>query len=107
MSDISGFVTRIDTNVVVIPEDSQSSRKLLKIGFSLCPEPGSYIFSPKDDGDKYSLIERLRDEGFAFSGGAGWSPSEVVDYARDQGYVSGKFLRVTWFSQGSRNIEYF
>lgn len=105
MKKISGYVTRIDKELVVIVEDMQSSGRLLQLGFSVGSEKNSFLISLKNDQEKYFLIEKLRDEGFAFSGGSGWSPSEVVDFLRDQGYVSGKYLRISWQYPGSYIID--
>ena len=41
------------------------------------------------------LMEELRDAGCAFAGAAyGWSPSDVVDWLREQGLFSGSYREV-------------
>lgn len=107
MNEISGYVIRIDKEMVVVAKDMAAAVKLVKLGFSCSTEQNSYLLPLKNDQEKYALIEALRDEGFAFSDGNGWSPSEVVDYERDQGHVSGKFLRISWQSPNSHAVTSF
>lgn len=107
MNKITGFVTRIDSEVVVIAEAMEAAIKLSNMGLLGGSEQHSYFVSPIRDQEKYVLIEKLRDEGFAFSGGSGWSPSEIVEYERGQGHVSGNFLRISWQSEKSYTVTSF
>lgn len=46
------------------------------------------------------LATQLRDLGLAFSAGHGWSPSEVVEYLRDEGHFTGTFTKIAWVDGG-------
>lgn len=107
MENISGYVTRIDNEIVVIAIDPVGFQTILNLGFVAAGEKNSYLASPKDDHDKFALIEGLRNAGFAFSAGTGWSPAEIVDYERDRGNLSGKFVKISWQSPGSNTVTSF
>ena len=107
MNKISGYVTRIDKEIVVIARDIAAADKLLKLGFSSASEKDGYFVMLKNDQEKYAIIEKLRDEDFAFSGGSGWSPSEIIEYERDQGNLNGKFLRISWQSPNAHTVASF
>jgi hypothetical protein len=46
------------------------------------------------------LAARLRDLGLAFSAGPDWSPSEVMQFLRDEGHIAGTFMEIAWVDGG-------
>jgi hypothetical protein len=53
---------------------------------------------------KAKLLANLRDHGVCFSVGPDWSPSEVFEYLRDQGWLKGNYRRVAWSGPGQFTI---
>jgi len=48
-----------------------------------------------------ALAGQLRDRGVTFSAGRDWSPSEVVQFLRDEGHFTGSFTEIAWVEDGA------
>ena len=55
-------------------------------------------------GGKAQVLTALRDLGLCFSAGREWSPTEVFEWLRDQGLVSGHYRRIGWRGPGDFEI---
>lgn len=54
----------------------------------------------------HQILQKLRDDGFAFVGGpAGWPPAEVFEDLREKGKVSGDFLEIVWFDPETTSVK--
>jgi hypothetical protein len=73
---------------------------LRAIGFSKRAENDVYFLDVPDGTQKAKVLDALRLLGVAFSAGKEWCPSEVFEYFRDMGLLSGKYLRVSWTQPG-------
>ena len=49
-----------------------------------------------DAAERESLVARLIELGALFSGGAGWSPAELLDMYREQGIIKGGYKTISW-----------
>lgn len=56
--------------------------------------------------EKARILSYLRDKGYAFSYGAGWSPSEIFEYYKENNLLKGKYKRIYWENPKSCKIEY-
>jgi hypothetical protein len=56
--------------------------------------------------DHMALVAtHLRDLGVAFSAGPGWSPSELLQFLRDEGYFAGPFTQIAWVDGGAWTLR--
>jgi hypothetical protein len=46
--------------------------------------------------DRIRAVLRLIELGALFSDGRDWSPAEVVEYYREQGFISGPYRVIAW-----------
>lgn len=69
---------------------------LSALGFQL--EGDQYVRKIADDADRQSLVRKLIDMNALFAGGRDWSPSELVEFYREQGFVSQLYRMITWTS---------
>ena len=69
---------------------------LRSLGFA--SENGVYVRTVTGHPDRAMLIKELRSADALFGGGPDWSPSELVEYYREQGLVSGPYQRIVWKS---------
>jgi hypothetical protein len=77
-----------------------------KLGFTLVSNTTPTILSinvPSDE-QMAKLFAELRDEGVCFSVGRDWCPSEVFEYLRGLGQVSGVYSLITWSGPGKFRI---
>lgn len=51
------------------------------------------------------LLEKLRSLGLAFSYGRDWAPSEIFEYYREKGLLSGSYKRISWTGPNKCLIE--
>ena len=51
------------------------------------------------------LAMRLRDRGFAFSAGHGWSPAETVAFLRDERHFQGPYVEIFWSEGGAWHLR--
>ncbi len=51
------------------------------------------------------LATRLRDRGFAFGAGHGWSPAETVAFLRDEGHFQGPYVEIYWGEGGAWQLR--
>lgn len=92
-----------DRYVVVRPFDTSDHSYLVANGFH---DEGNGDFSKRVEHvqEKVILMADLRDHGFAFSTGSGWSPSEVFEELRDKGLLEGSYERISWSGPGCFHV---
>lgn len=104
-NDADVFVIAItDLDVEVHAKDADVRRTLLAVGFTAESSVTLKMRSP-DVEAKIKVLCLLRDMGFAFSAGPGWSPSEVFEDLRDRKLLSGTYKRISWTAPGKWRIE--
>lgn len=69
---------------------------LLSLGF--IHEDDQMVREIIDDLDRQRLVRELISLDALFTAGRDWSPSELVDYYREQGFVSQSYRVITWKS---------
>ncbi len=102
---LSGFVEAVQSDSIMITvEDHSLAPQLEEIGFvPSCT--GTYRIMVSNDELVAKIFIELRDMGFAFSAGPGWSPSQLFERFRETGLLSGEFLEVYWTGPGSRQTR--
>jgi len=97
------YVAIADPNRWVVRHGFPLEWKLRRLGFSRwlpgLPFEVSYR-KPLPFDRMGELAARLRDLGLTFSAGHGWSPSEVVQFLRDEGHFAGPFTEIAWGRDG-------
>ena len=94
---IMAFVTKADGKIVRVHLLEESfERELIGLGFSFDDDYGEYTLLTSGNDNKSELFEKLRDLGVAFSGGKEWCPSEVFEYLRKTGLLSGNYTKISW-----------
>ena len=66
--------------------------------------PGVFARQVADDEEKAQVLTTLRDLGVCFSAGREWNPTEVFEWLRDQGLVSGPYRRIGWRGPGDFEV---
>lgn len=98
MSKVEAFVSEAaSARIVVQVMDEKVLGVLKNMGFTL--ENGEklvVITSASSQEAKAEMLSKLRDCGICFSGGPDWSPSEVFEYLRDCGLLTGRYRKVIW-----------
>ena len=103
--DLKAYVTIADGNLVRIRVVNDIIvHDLEKLGFVLDSEVSELIIQTRNNNDKGLLFSKLRDMGVCFSAGKEWSPSEVFEYLREAGLVTGNYQRVSWVKPGEFRI---
>ncbi|MGF6152589.1 hypothetical protein QFZ84_003583 [Pseudomonas fluorescens] len=94
---LKAYVEKADADSIRVRIiDRTLDSALHAIGFSKTAENDVYFLDVPDDKQKARVFDALRLLGAAFSAGKEWCPSEVFEYLRDMGLLSGKFLRISW-----------
>jgi hypothetical protein len=76
-----------------------------RLGFAANAEdPGSYRRRVADDREKAQVFTALRDAGMCFARGREWSPTEVFEWLRDHGLLSGRFQSISWSAPGTFQV---
>lgn len=60
------------------------------------PEGDQLVRKIADDADRRALVGKLIDMKALFAAGRDWSPSELVDFYREQGSISQGYRVITW-----------
>ncbi|MCR2745260.1 hypothetical protein [Limnobacter parvus] len=104
MIEISGYVVEANSSFLRVIALSQVGASCLKqLGFSE-ESPLSFTLSVNSPNDRVRLFQELRANDFAFSAGREWSPSELFEFFRDQGLLSGDYIRVAWIDGTSTTL---
>jgi hypothetical protein len=91
------IVLDIAGNRASVTCDSPSMESTLcALGFSC--ENDQMVRKITDDSDRQCVVRELIALDALFSAGRDWSPSELVDYYREQGFVSQGYRMITWKS---------
>jgi hypothetical protein len=96
MIQISGYVVEANTSSLRAISLSLVGASCLKqLGFT--EETNlNFVCSISYPDERSKLFEKLRECAFAFSAGREWSPSELFEFFRDQGQLSGSYIRIAW-----------
>ena len=98
---VKAYVTKADGEVVRVKLlDSTFEKDLLNLGFSFDAEFLEYAIQASNDTEKANLFNMLRNLDVSFSSGKEWCPSEVFEYLRELGLISGDFKRISWRGPG-------
>jgi hypothetical protein len=84
-----------DKYVIVNTDDAPKKKALMERGFEE-HKNGDFHRMVENAEKKALVLEDLRDLGFAFSVGPGWSPSEVFEDLRDRNLLQGCYKRLSW-----------
>lgn len=86
--DIAGSSARVMCDV---PETKSA---LEALGF--LREDDQLVRRIIDDTDRQTLVRELIGMNALFAAGRDWSPSELVDFYREQGFISRGYRMITW-----------
>lgn len=67
---------------------------LQALGFVL--EGEQFVRPIADVPERESLVKKLIEMGALFSGGAGWSPAELLEMYKEQGIITGSYKTISW-----------
>jgi len=96
-SPIIAFVTKADRDMIGVRLLDESYKKeLIEIGFSFDFAYDEYTLVTSGNNHKSEIFQKLRDLDVAFCGGKEWCPSEVFEYLRESGLLSGNYTKITW-----------
>jgi hypothetical protein len=96
VTDIAGSEARLSCGKV------DKMQKLTGLGFV---SDGDRMVRPiSDDADRRAIIASLIQLDALFSGGAGWSPAELVGYYQDRKEITSPCRRVAWKSPTQHEI---
>lgn len=96
MIKIEGYVAEANSTFLrVISSSTVGSSRLKRLGFTE-ESSLSFILNIDHPNDRVKLFQELKANDFAFSAGREWSPSELFELFRDQGLLSGEYVRVAW-----------
>lgn len=99
MIEIVGYVVEVNSSFIrIITSTVEGIQYLTKNGF-LKESNETYLLSIDKSFDKPSFFEKLRNQNFAFSVGREWSPSELFEHFRDNGLISGSYIRISWLNK--------
>lgn len=88
---------------VVVAQDLAAENELLALGFS--KSDGVFEKPVGAIDDRVTLVRQLIQLGAAFSAGRDWSPSECVEYLKDQGLVTQSFKTISWKGPGQFEVR--
>jgi hypothetical protein len=92
------YVSKADGNEIIVEAVEAPTRALLTaIGF--VAQSGSndvYLLSVNGEREKAQIFSKLRDAGICFARGKEWSPAEVFEWLKEQGFLTGSFKSIAW-----------
>ena len=105
-AQIPPYVAVADPNRWVVKRGGVTAWKLLRLGFLWWPGAFEKKWGkPQSFASMGAFAMELRDLGVAFSAGRDWSPSEVVQYLRDEGHFAGHFTEIAWRTDGGWELN--
>jgi hypothetical protein len=103
--ELRAFVKKADDDAIRLKViDHSLDAALTALGFVTGPGDDVLSRDVADDAEKARIFDALRPLGVAFSDGKEWCPAEVFEYLRDQGLLSGKFVRISWRQPGQFHL---
>lgn len=101
VNSVMAFVTKADGKIIRVNLiDEKFEYELSKLDFVFDHDTKEYVLQVSDNDKKSKTFKHLRDLGVAFSSGKEWSPSEVFEYLREMGLITGKYTRISWTNLG-------
>lgn len=94
--DVAGSTARVAC------DKPRAEQALEALGFS--PERDQFVREIVDDADRQGLVLGLIRMDALFAAGRDWSPSELLDFYREQGVISQRYRTVAWTSPESYSI---
>lgn len=93
--------------IVVKVVSSHDITLLTSLGFYTDTDiaANAFICHVKNDMERSIILQKLRDHDMCFSAGKEWNPSEMFEYLRDEGLVTGTYRRITWMGPGQLFIN--
>lgn len=92
VTDIASDTARVQVS------NAAHKEALLRNGFI---EQDDGLTAPLDSTDaRIRVLAKLIQLGALFSAGPGWSPAELAQYYREQGFIDGPFKVIAWTSPG-------
>jgi hypothetical protein len=81
---------------------------LAQLGFvPVSGAPGTFrrlLRDVRDDEEKARIFAALRDVGICFSRGREWNPTELFEWFRERGLLTGSFRSIGWSGPGSFEV---
>jgi hypothetical protein len=88
VTDIAGDKARVHAT------NSVHKSELTRIGF--IGQNDDLVRPIHSVDDRLKVLVRLIELGALFSAGRDWSPEEVVQYYREQGFINGSYRVIAW-----------
>jgi hypothetical protein BACCOPRO_01420 len=109
MSDILNdkiIVVELAGKEIILRNTSNNFKnELIAMGFRNVGSEYFLVLPIEDIDNRVLIINKLIDLGGLFSGGNGWTPSEVVDYYKEKGLINAKYNRISWKAPGKFTIS--
>lgn len=106
MIEIPGYVTEANSSFLRAILLSRVGADFLKqLGFTE-ESPSNFVTPINSSNDRVNLFQQLRAGGFAFSAGREWSPSELFELFREQGLLSGDYIRIAWLDNKQTAVSW-
>lgn len=97
VSAVAGRIARL------LCDDASAENRLLDLGFS--KENDALVKVINDDSERRSLVKDLIDMNAIFVRGREWSPAELLDYYREQGFSLGSYRTIEWRDPATFHIS--
>jgi len=94
---LPGYVERADgEDIRLCLLDDRQAVALHDLGFVGGPTSTGFSCPCPDTQDKARVFAQLQQLGWAFAAGREWSPAEVFEHWREQGWLHGSYRRIAW-----------
>lgn len=90
VTDIAGDIARVHA------ANSVHKSELVRIGFM--GQKDDLMLPLQSVDDRVSVLVKLIELGALFSAGRDWSPADLVQYYREQGFINGSYRVIEWSS---------
>ncbi len=102
-----GYISKADASEITVTAMTKSAERMLKNKgfFVYMDDEKRWKISVNDEKGKADIFRFLRDQDFCFSSGREWSPSEVFEYLKEKGLLTGKYKRISWIAPGKYRIQ--
>lgn len=97
------IIVDMSENIKILVTSNEKKEKTIQLGFTEINNP--YMnYSINGLSDKINKIKELISIGALFSYGIGWSPSELMSYYIDQGFIFDKYKIISWSNKSTYHI---
>lgn len=91
--------------IVLKNSNNNFDKILINMGFKQEKEYYKLNLSITNIFEKIDLIQKLIDIGALFSAGRDWSPSELLQYYKEQGLLDRDYYEISWKNENEYNIN--